>query len=415
MEDRSRYIVELVAEEQQFGAGTKKAQDDLRKLGAEAAKLDRARLNSLKAQAAAEERLRRFNRLSETQKLVVLEERRLNLAKQLAYAEERGSSRQAAIIRNRLSGIDAMAAGIGAGGGSAGRGGRERKSGSPVMRMAGAGMASLGLGGLGGQDMGAGGLGGVVAMVMAIGRTIHAVFSEAYERSQAAQAAVEERKKLMEVSEGATEGLASLGVAIATLWAGVKKVLGEIWGATANVAQGAIGLGASALGNAAKGVGLTKAGEWLSSHGERMSWESVGNRPKWLGGMGGVDAQAGAMADKRRAELDSDTAKRKEKAADKSEKEADKARRDRERAEVTRFRGALQDRAQGLRSDISGVNSMFSTLRSGSSSGMYVAAGERDLNAKLLTIQSRMLDELKREVSATNRLIEAVRENGGGI
>jgi hypothetical protein len=386
MEDRSRYIVELVAEEQQFAAGTKKAQDDLRKLGAEAAKLDRSRLQSLKAQAAAEDRLRRFNRLSDTQKLVVLEERRVNLAKQLAYAQERGAARQAAIIRNRMSGIDAMAAGVGANTGVRGgrtSGGRGSAGGSPIMRMAGAGMTAVGLGGLGGMDGMAGPLGGTIVAIMAIGRTIHAIFAEAFERSQAAQAALAERKKLLEVSEGATEGLASVGVALGTLWAITKKILGEIWGAAANVGQGAVGLGASIAGNVARGLGMTKVGNWLGAQGERMAGESVGNRPKWLGGLGGVDAQAGAVADAKRAELD---AKKKT-------------------ATEPRVRAASNPALPSF----GGLGSFGST---GSSSGMYVVAGERGLNAKILTIQADMLRTMRDEVRATRAVETAVRENG---
>lgn len=234
----------------------------------------------------------------------------------------------------------------------------------------------------------AGPLGGTVVAIMAIGRTIHAIFAEAFERSQAAQAALSERKKLLEVSEGATEGLASVGVALGTLWAITKKILGEIWGATANVGQGAVGMVVSALGNAAKGAGLNKAGDWMREHGGRMIGESVGNRPKWpwlgpFGGLGGVGAQAGAEADKKRAELEA-----KKKAATEP-----------------RVRAASTPAPPTL----GGLGSFGSA---GSSSGMYVVAGERGLNAKLLSIQADMLRTMRDEVRATRAVETAVRENG---
>lgn len=410
-EDRSRYIVELVAEEQQFAAGTKKAVADLNKVGEAAAKLDRTRVASLKAQAAAEERMKRFNRLSDTQKLVVLEERRVNLAKQLAYAEGRGNARQAGIIRGRLAGIDEMAAGVGAG---ARAGGRGIRGDSPVARLAGAGLTSLGLSGLGGV---AGPLGAAMVAIVAIGRTINAVFSEAFERSKTAQAALDANKKVLEVSEGATEGLASVGVALGTLWAGIKKILGEIWGATANLGQGAVGMGASALGSAAKGVGLTSVGNWLSGHGERMMGESVGNRPEWMGGLGGVGAQGGAQADAKRAELDAAKIKKDKKEeislAKEEAKEKERVRKEELRLAASRQRDAANEKIQALKADMSSVSGLFGNMRSGANSGMYAVAGQVGMDQKMFNVQRQMLEELRAEVRETKRLSEVIRESGG--
>lgn len=391
MDDRSRYIVELVAEEQQFAAGTKKAVADLNKVGDAAARLDRSRLASLKAQAAAEERLKRFNRLSDTQKLVVLEERRLNLARQLAYAEARGSGRQASIIRNRMAGLDEIAAGIGANAGAGtGRGGRGGKRGLAAY---GARGLIQGLSTAGGMGLGeVAEVSAMAAAVYAIGRTIVSVFTEAYERSEAVKKQVEENRKSLMPSEGATEQLATLVGMLSMAWDGFKKVLAEVLAFLVSGLQGVGGAMAVVWGKTAKAVGLRKFGQRLEDTGETMFANIYGNTPKlpkWLGGYGGLGGmfQSGAVAGDAKV---------------KKEEEERKKERARERLAL-------------LKSEASGIGSFFGSAggqQGLASAGLFVAGGQQGLNARLLSIQGEMLAEIRAEVRATQAVERAVKETG---
>ena len=369
-EDRSTYITELVCESTQFAAGTKKAVAELQKVGAAADKLDRSRLNSLKAQEAAEQRMKRFNRLSDTQKLVVLEEKRLRLASLVARAEERGAHARAATLRAGIAGIDARASMVGVNSDRSGS-----KSGGPSIVTA--GLKGAGLGQVGSM--------GALGIVYAIVRTIVSLFTDALEASAATKKQVASAKEALKVSEGATEALAGIAGGFAVLIAGIKKGLAELIGIPLNLAQGAVGMFEEIAGAGLKKLGLKTLGQSLQDRGSATVAESIANRSKALGGLGGSGQSELAV---------------KEEALKKAQAERAK---ERQSESLTR-----------LKAEESGITSMFGGMakNSGGSAGMYAVAGGQAMNAKLVTIQSQMLAEIRSQIRAVKAVETAVKENG---
>ena len=423
-----QYVIEFVGDPDRFAPAATKVIGDMRNIEKVSRDINaRAReqvaIDNQRGALAQKRKADAFQELAAQQKIALLEERRLRIAQALAIAQARGQSGRALLLGQGMRGIDSGLTLMGAGGFTPFRNGFRRMKPANVIDVQDVSGNGGGVGrGTGGTKSEGGGSeapnapvpaaagGSMKSMLkgMAVfGGLMHVIRQTlmlpgaAREMSPSAQAREEDIRKLYQWSQGAIAGMSQLANAFTTLVEVIKKGIGETVGTLTQVNKMYTGIGLSGLGM----LGNKKFAAW----GQDLQVDATMNLPKWMGGLGGSDAED--VIARNKSKYATRLAEKRKEYVDKM-LDAAKARIDADREKYNegvrhRKQQRFEDRKFVYGGDLGG-------LVGASSSGLYAAGAGAAVAGQMVSIQKQTLDALKQNVAATRQITPAINKLATG-